>query len=59
MSVLENTLNSNLYCTLATVCEDGSPWASPVFFVATTTQSWTNIDGKENGKFVDRREEIA
>jgi nitroimidazol reductase NimA-like FMN-containing flavoprotein (pyridoxamine 5'-phosphate oxidase superfamily) len=32
MSLVEEILNSNLYCTLATVCEDGSPWATPVFF---------------------------
>jgi nitroimidazol reductase NimA-like FMN-containing flavoprotein (pyridoxamine 5'-phosphate oxidase superfamily) len=25
-------LVSNLYCNLATVCEDNSPWNSPVFF---------------------------
>lgn len=32
MSLVDDILSSNLYCTLATVCEDGSPWASPVFF---------------------------
>lgn len=28
-----NKLNENKYCTLSTVCEDGQPWGSPVFFV--------------------------
>ena len=34
MYKVEKTLKLVLYCTLATVCEDGSPWGTPVFFVA-------------------------
>lgn len=29
---MDDILESNAYCTIATVCEDGSPWSTPVFF---------------------------
>ena len=34
MDSIEKIIKSVLYCTLATVSEDGSPWGTPVFFVA-------------------------
>jgi hypothetical protein len=39
--------------------EDALNDAPTRFFVATINQKWTNIDGKENGMFVDLREELA
>ena len=33
MKDVEKILDSVCYCTLATTCEDGSPWSTPVFFV--------------------------
>ena len=32
MSIKEDMLTSQLYCTLATVTSDGQPWSTPVFF---------------------------
>lgn len=29
---VRSILESNLYCTIATVCDDGTPWNTPVFF---------------------------
>lgn len=32
MDKVEKILKSVIYCNLATVCEDGTPWNTPVFF---------------------------
>ena len=32
MDRIEKIFKSVIYCTLSTVCEDGTPWSTPVFF---------------------------
>jgi uncharacterized protein YhbP (UPF0306 family) len=34
MNAADSILHSAEFCNIATVCEDGSPWNTPVFFVA-------------------------
>ena len=32
LAKVQEILEQNIYCTVSTVCDDGKPWGSPVFF---------------------------
>ncbi len=47
MNKVMQILDSTIFCTLSTVCNDGSPWASPVFFVFDNNSNiywWTDAE---------------
>jgi len=46
MNDVMKILKTAQFCNLATVCEDGSPWNTPVFFVVDENQSiywWSSL----------------
>jgi hypothetical protein len=55
MSGIEDVLNANEIMTLATVCEDGSPWATPVKFgVLKNVLYWRSYDESTHSKNIQR-----
>ena len=47
MKKVMQILDSTIFCTLSTVRDDGSPWASPVFFVFDESHNiywWTDLE---------------
>jgi nitroimidazol reductase NimA-like FMN-containing flavoprotein (pyridoxamine 5'-phosphate oxidase superfamily) len=54
-------LETNRYMTLATADEDGTPWASPVWFAPDGHDGllWVSDPGARHSRNIARREEIA
>jgi uncharacterized protein YhbP (UPF0306 family) len=52
-------LSSSEFCNIATVCQDGSPWNTPVFFVADKEQNlywWSSLQAVHSKNILrDRR----
>lgn len=51
----QRILRNNSYATLSTICEDGSPWATPVHFAYDNTQLyWFSTDTTQHSQNVAR-----
>ena len=51
MTKLDSIINQNLYMNIATVCEDGSPWNTPVFFAGNLEDGlvwWSSVSSQHS-----------